>query len=413
MSSHLDRCNPASSCGVECGVRVGREVNRLSARTVQTIADPGRHGDGDGLYLVVDKDGGKRWVLLFQLRGRRREMGLGAVKDRSLAQARQEAQDARELIRQGKDPIEARKSPSGVPTFAKAAETLIADLAPGWRGVNTESGWKRSLLTHAEKLGPKPIDTVTTEDIMAVVKPMWTKMPESGGKLRERIETLMDAAKARGWRSGENPARWRGHMQHMLPKRQKLTRGHFKAMPYADAPAFVQMLQTRGGMGARALEWIILTAAREGMARLAVWSEIKGDLWIIPAKRMKDGREHRVPLSPSALALLERMRAGRKVDPKGYIFPGAKTGSAISNMTSDKVLRGLKLDYTVHGFRSTFRDWAGDCTEHPREVVEAALAHAVGDAVERAYRRGDALEKRRRLMADWDAYLSKPSPGAG
>lgn len=387
---------------------VGRLVNRLTAVEVKNLSAPGRYGDGGGLYLDIDAQGAKQWLLRFQLRGRRRDMGLGAVTPTNgLAQARQAAREAHEQIGKGIDPIEARKRPAGVPTFAEQSKALIADLSPGWRGAKTEAGWTRSLLTHAAKLGPRLVDQITTEDVLAVVRPFWTAQPESGGKLRERIERVLDSARAGGAITGawQNPARWKGHLAHMLPKRQKLSRGHFKALPYKDAPAFVQDIRTKDSMGARALEWTILTASREGMTRGATWAEIAGDLWIIPASRMKDGREHRVPLSAAAIALLGRVGlAGRT----GYLFPGSKRGSALSNATQDAVLERAGLDVTVHGFRSTFRDWAGDCTDHPREVVEAALAHAVGDAVERAYRRGDALEKRRKLMQDWADYLAKP-----
>lgn len=387
---------------------VGQTVNRLTAVEVRNLTEPGRYGDGQGLYLVVDDQKRRSWLLRFQLHGRRRDMGLGALtKENGLAEARQKAKDARAQIDKGVDPIEARKRPTGVPTFAEHAAALIADLAPGWRGAKTEAGWTRSLLTHAGKLRSRPVDRINTEDVLAVVRPLWTSQPESGGKLRERIERVLDSARAAGHIAGawENPARWKGHLAHRLPKRQKLIRGHFKAMPYKDAPAFVQLIRTKDSMGARALEWTILTVAREGMTIGGTWPEIAPALWTIPGARMKDGREHRAPLSDAAEALLVRIGlAGRT----GYLFPGSRRGTAISNATMDAVLDRLDLDFTVHGFRSTFRDWAGDCTDHPREVVEAALAHAVGDAVERAYRRGDALEKRRKLMQDWADFLATP-----
>jgi integrase len=392
-------------------VSVGREASRLTAVEVKNLTKPGRYGAGQGLYLDIDSEGVKRWILRYQLRGRRRDMGLGAYDPQrnGLAQARRAAQDAREQIARGIDPIDARKRPTGVPTFAEHSKALIADLAHGWRGAKTEQGWTRSLLSHGAKLGPKLVDQITTDDVVATVKPYWTAQPESGGKLRERVERVLDSARAAGFITGpwENPARWKGHLEHMLSKRKKLTRGHFKALPYADAPAFMVRLRERTGMGAKAVEWAILTAAREGMVIGARWTEIRGDLWIIPASRMKDEREHRVPLSDAALALLDRIEPApsRRT---GFVFKGSKRGSHISNATPDKALKLLKVDVTLHGFRSTFRDWAGDCTEHPREVVEAALAHAVGDAVERAYRRSDALEKRRKLMADWAEYLAKP-----
>lgn len=387
---------------------MGREVDRLTAVEVRNLSKPGRYGDGQGLYLDIAEDGVKRWLLRFQMRGRRRDMGLGAVTPQNgLGQARKAAQAAREQIAKGIDPIEARRRPAGVPAFADHARTLIADLAPGWRGDKTKAGWERSLLSHAAKLGPRLVDQIATDDVLAVLRPMWSAKPESAGKLRERIERVLDSARAAGFIADpwENPARWKGHLSHMLPKRQKLSRGHHAALPYTQASEVFGRLIQKEGMGAKALVVTILTAAREGMTIGAKWSEIKGDLWVIPASRMKDGREHRVPLSGAALEALRRVESAPS-HRVGYIFKGSKRGSHISNATMDKAVKTLKIDATVHGFRSTFRDWAGDCTEYPREVVEAALAHAIGDAVERAYRRGDALEKRRKLMDDWAAYLS-------
>lgn len=377
---------------------------------MQTVAQPGRYGDGDGLYLEVGDDGSKRWLFRFQLHGRRRDMGLGALtKDNGLTDAREVARAARGKIAKGIDPIEARKRPTGVPTFEEMATRVIADLAPGWRGQYTKPHWERSLLTYAAKLKPKLVDQIDTADVLAVLKPMWSIKPESAGKVRERLERVLDAAKAAGhiespW---ENPARWRGHLAHVLPKRPVLSRGHMAAMPYADVPAFMALIAERDGMGYRALEWTILTVAREAMTTGARIREVQGDVWTIPASRMKDAKEHRVPLSGAALAVHGRQRPAERA-PDAYLFPGAAKDRPLSNMTMDMALRRLKAPYTVHGFRSTFRDWAGDCTDHPREIVEAALAHAVGSAVERAYRRGDALEKRRKLMQDWADFLAKP-----
>lgn len=389
------------------GYGVGREIDKLTAVEVKNLSQPGRYGDGGGLYLEVEKDGSKRWLFRYQLHGRRRDMGLGAYdpKRNSLAQARKAAQDAREQIGRGTDPIDARRRPTGVPTFAEQSRRLIADLAPGWRGAKTEAGWTRSLLAHAAKIGAKPVDAITTEDVLQVVRPLWSAKPESGGKLRERIERVLDSARAGGVIEGpwENPARWKGHLAHMLPKRKTLTRGHFAALPYAELPAFMGRLHTQESMGARALEFTVYTWAREGMVIGADWKEVRGDLWTVPGSRMKDGKSFVMVLSPEALAVLDRVSgAGRT----GYIFKGSKRGSHISNATMDAVLDRMDLKVTVHGFRSTARDWAGDCTEHAREVIETALAHKVGDAVERAYRRSDAIEKRRALMNDYAAFAA-------
>lgn len=395
---------------------MGRALSQLTAVEVKNKALQGRYGDGGGLYLEVEKDGAKRWLFRYQLRGRRRDMSLGAVTAKNgLGPARQAAQDARGLLAKGVDPIDARRRPAGVPTFKEHATALIEDLAGGWRGRKTRDGWERSLLKHAAKLGPKLVDQITTEDVLRVLKPLWTDKPESGAKMRERIERVLDSARAAGaiaspW---ENPARWRGHLAHMLPKRRKLTNGHHAAMPYAELPAFMVRVAGDQGLGARALEWTILTAAREGMVREAPAGEVRGDLWTVPGARMKLAKEHRVPLAPAALAVLKRVHFKRR-RPGDLIFPGLH--GPMNDRTMDDVLHRMSLPYTVHGFRSTFRDWAGDCTAHPREVVEEALAHQVGDEVERAYRRSDALEKRRRLMEDWATFATTPpatpAPGA-
>lgn len=392
---------------------MGRKVNQLTVRTIQSLSEPGRHGDGNGLYLTIGKDGAKRWALIYQLNGRRREMGLGNIAVVGLAEAREAAREAHKLIAAGVDPIDARQRPAGIPTFKDAGAALISDLAPGWRGAKTEAGWARSFDSHAAALAKRPIDGITTEDVLRVLRPLWSAKPESAGKLRERIERLLDYATTKGWRKGENPARWKGHLALMLPARQKLTRGHHRALAYRDLPAFMQALSQRRAVAARALEWTILTASRETMALDATWREIDGDLWTVPAIRAKrkagDNRPHRVPLSPEAVALLDRMRPKRAA-PKAYIFPGEAKERPLSNQAMDRLLMRMKVDATPHGFRSTFRDWAGDCTEFPREVAEEALAHTIGDDVERSYRRGDALEKRRKLMAAWAKFCTTPPP---
>lgn len=401
MRSHSVRRNLVGCSGAVCGVGMARTVNRLSARTVATTTRPGRHADGGGLYLVVDKGGAKRWALLVTVRGRRREYGLGGVTAANgLKEAREKAVEALRAIERGDDPS---RPAMASPRFSEASESVIGDLSPGWRGAKTEAGWRRSLLTHAKAIGNIPVDLIETEDVLNVVRPLWTTKPESGGKLRERIEVVLDAAKARGWRTGDNPARWRGHLALLLPKRAKLTRGHHRALPYADLPGFMAQLGEQTAMSARALEWTILTAAREDMTLGLTWGELQPGLWTIPKDRMKMGQPHRVPLGTRTEAILETVRL-EGLKPTDLVFPGAKAGRPMSNATMDALLDRMKVAVTVHGFRSTFRDWAGDKTDHPREVAEAALAHRVGDDAERAYRRGDALEKRRRLMTDWEAY---------
>lgn len=385
---------------------MARAVNRLTARKVQTETKPGRHADGGGLYLVVDPSGAKRWAVLITIRGRRRELGIGSLSVYTLAEARDEAEKIKRAVARGEDPKKPQEPP---PRFAEAAEKIIAELAPGWRGRDTKAHWQRSLLVYAKDIGDVPIDLVTTEHVMDVVKPLWRSRPESGRKLRQRIETLLDAATVKGWREGANPARLKGHLERLLPK-QPVGVAHRRAVPYDEAPEVMKRLAAQSAMSARALEWTILTAAREGMTRFALWGEIEGDVWVIPAGKMKENGQgdFRVPLTPQALAVLDRVRVGEP-KPDQLIFPGARKGRPMSDQTMDSLLARMKIDATPHGFRSTFRDWAGDETDHAREVAEAALAHMVGSDTERAYRRRDALTKRRRLMQDWADFI-RPLP---
>lgn len=402
------------------GLDVGRATNRLTAVQIRNIKAPGRYGDGNGLYLEVLDDGRRRWLLRYQLRGRRRDMTLGAVTDTNgLAVARKAAQDAHALISKGIDPIEARRRPIGVPTFLDHSTAVIEAVAPGWRGRDTRRGWERSLLTHARAIGKLSVDQITSADVIAVLRPLWATKAASATKLRERVERVLDHARVAGHITGpwENPARWRGHLEHMMAKRAKLQRGHMRAIPYSEAPGFMAQLRARRSMGAAALQVTVLTAARAGMVIGAQWPEIHGDVWVVPGSRMKDAKEFRVPLTPPVIAVLDQLgRAGRT----GYIFKGARRATHISDATMNRVCTALGVEASPHGFRSTFRDWAGDCTDHPREVAEMCLAHVVGDAVERAYRRADAFAKRRRLLEDWATYLegaqSAPAdrqPGSG
>lgn len=342
----------------------------------------------------------------FKWHGRLREMGLGSASVVSLAKAREAAARARSLIVDGINPIDARRQTGTIPTFGDFADEVVASLSTAWRNDKHKAQWATTLKTHAARLRPISIDRIDTADVLAVLTPIWTEKPETASRLRGRIERVLDAARAKGLRSGENPARWRGHLDHLLPARQKLTRGHHKALPFAEVPAFVKLLRERDAMSALALEFAILTAARSGEVRAARWGEIdlEAKVWTVPAARMKAGREHRVPLSAPAVAILEKVRPlGGKGE--AFVFPYAK-GKALSDAAFDRLLE--RMDYkgriTAHGFRSSFRDWAGEVTDFPRELAEAALAHVVGDATERAYRRGDALEKRRELMDAWAAF---------
>ena len=382
-------------------------MGKLTARKVET-AKPGKYGDGGGLQLAVAPTGAKKWVLRFLWQGKAREMGLGSYPEVSLAEAREKAISGRRLARSGADPIAERRKDRGIPTFGELADEIAGQLAEGFRNEKHRAQWKMTLTVYAGPLRPKPVDKIETTDVLAVLRPIWQEKPETASRLRGRIERVLNAAKAKGLRSGENPAAWRGHLENLLPKRQKLTRGHHAAMPYADVPAFVARLREREAVAALALEFSILTAARSGEVLGARWSEVDLDarVWTIPAKRMKAGREHRAPLSESALAVLEKFGEARVSE---FIFPGQGAGRPLSEMALRRMLGLVANVVTVHGFRSSFRDWAGNETHFPRELAEAALAHVVGDKAEQAYRRSDALEKRRALMEAWAAYCEPSS----
>jgi integrase len=261
-----------------------------------------------------------------------------------------------------------------------------------------------TLTVYCEHLRGKPVSEVSTDDVLKVLKPLWATKAETASRLRGRIERVLDFARARGQRSGENPARWRGHLDAILPRRAKLTRGHHKALPFQAVPKFMAQLRERKGTAPRALEFAVLTAGRSGEVLGARWDEmdLEAKVWTVPARRMKAGREHRVPLSSRTVEILHAMQEMRTSE---YVFPGSKQGRPLSVMALEMVLRRMKVDATVHGFRSAFRDWVGERASFPRELAEAALAHLVGDAVERAYRRGDALEKRRELMETWARFV--------
>lgn len=393
-----------------------RPINRLTDREVQTMKEPGRHADGAGLYLHVDKPddegrtGAKRWVFVFQWHGKRKEMGLGPIEMVKLREARDARDAARKLVFGGKNPIDERRLARGeAPTFGVLAEEVIRALP--LKSDKHRDQWTMTLTVYAKALRERRVDQIDTHDVLEVLKPIWAEIPETAGRTRARIERVLDAAKAKGYRHTENPARWKGHLAMLLPKAARVIK-HHEALPYVDLPAFMAALRRRTGSGAKGLEFTILTAARTGETIGATWAEIDWEekLWVISAERMKASKEHRVPLTAEALAVLESVRRE-----EGFIFAGSKAGSSMSNMTMDKVLRLMGREVTVHGFRSTFKDWAEDCTDFSNGVIEAALAHTIGNKVERAYRRGDALEKRRKLMEAWAAYcakpLSRPRPG--
>ena len=389
-------------------------INRLSARSVGTICVPGLHADGGGLYLNVTNNGGRHWVFIFRWLGKRREMGLGSYRDVPLALARKLATSARENLAQGIDPKALRDSERAAAkgraeaavTFGTFADTYISDVEGGWRNPKHRQQWRNSLRDHAGALTNKPVADIDTDDVLGVLKPIWQTVPETASRVRGRIEKILSAAKAKGLRPRDaaNPAQWRGHLEVLLPKRLRLTRGHHAAMPYAELPVFMRKLSDRPAVAARALEFLIFNASRTGEVLGARWREIDGNLWTIPAERMKAGIPHTVTLSPAAVSILEEIGPG---DPQAYVFPGQKPQMPLSGMSMEMLLRRMNLDqFTVHGFRSSFKDWALNCTEFPDELSEEALAHVIGSKVRRAYRRGEALERRRKLMDAWANFLA-------
>lgn len=393
-------------------LRMARQINRLTSRGIASLQAPGLHADGAGLYLQIGPTGAKSWSFVFQWRGKRKQMGLGGLLTKTLAEARMEADAARRAVSRGVNPIDTRRGARmGGNTFGDIADDLIQSIQSEWKNDKHRYQWKQSLEVDAAAIRPLDVDKITTDDVLNVLRPIWATKPETASRTRGRIERVLDAAKAKGLRTGDNPARWKGHLAVLLSKRQKLTRGHHPAMPAHEMADFMTILAGRPALAARALELTILTACRTGEVIAAKLEEfdLAKAVWIIPAARMKGKAEHRVPLSESAVALVRRTitEASETGQAGEFLFADGSGQKPISNMAMNMLMRRMgQLTYTVHGFRSTFRDWAGENTEHPREIVEAALAHVVGSEVERAYRRGDALEKRRLLMADWATFCS-------
>lgn len=391
-----------------------RHHNRLSALAVGRLKEPGMYADGGGLYLQVSRSGTKSWIFRFALSGRAREMGLGPLHTVSLSEARDLALEARKLKLRGLDPIDARNAERSVQrledakavTFRQAAAAYIKANQAVWKNAKHAAQWEATLATYAEPIfGDFAVAAIDTTLVLKAIEPIWTAKPETASRLRGRIETILDWATVRGFRRGDNPARWRGHLDKLLPSKNKIrTVTHHAALPYKELPVFMQALADQGGVGARALEFTILTAARTSEVIGARWEEldVASATWTVPKERMKAGREHRVPLSASALKILEAMAEIRTSD---YVFPGGKKDRPLSNMALLAALKRMKRsDLTAHGFRSTFRDWAAETTDYPGEVVEMALAHTVANKVEAAYRRGDLLEKRKGLMSDWSRF---------
>jgi integrase len=399
------------------------KVRRLKALSVSGAKRRGYLCDGGGLYLQVSASGSKSWVFRFRDAGRLREMGLGSAETISLAEARELATECRKLRLRGIVPIQARRegrteailAAAKALTFRQCAEAYIEDHKPAWKHPKHAAQWPSTLEAYVYPVfGELPVQSVDVGLVLKVIKPIWGKKTETASRVRGRIEAVLDWAAAHGYRQGDNPARWRGHLDKLLPRQSRITRvNHHATLPYAEGGAFMAKLREQEGISAHALEFLILTAARTGEVLGATWDEVdlETGVWTVPAARIKAGKEHRVPLSRPALDLLQRLHADRNGP---YIFPGAKAGKPLSNMALLMALRRLgRGDLTTHGFRSTFRMWAAEQTNFPREVAEQALAHSLPDKVEAAYQRSDLFEKRRKLMDAWADYCAKePVMGA-
>ncbi len=402
---------------------MARTVARLTDLGVKRKKKAGFYPDGGGLYLQVTGDGdgriAKSWLYRFALRGKRRDMGLGSLAAISLADARSAAAEARKLRQTGIDPIEHRRAQRAAGaleaakavTFEDHAKTYIEAQEGKWRSSNSKVQWENSLNTYAYPvIGKQPVAAIDDVLVLKVLEPIWQTKTETASRVRQRIEAILDSAKARKLREGENPARWRGHLEHILaaPSELKDARSddekHHAALPYAELSEFMKASRAQSGMAARALEFAILTAARTAEVLGAKWSELDldGCIWTVPGVRMKSGKEHRRPLSKAAIALL-RDQQGQDVE---YIFPGSRALHPMHRHALALVLNKINPELTVHGFRSSFRDWCAERTSYPSEVAEMALAHTVGDKVEAAYRRGDLFEKRRRLAKDWAKFCA-------
>ncbi|HHQ68993.1 MAG TPA: site-specific integrase, partial [Halothiobacillaceae bacterium] len=383
-------------------------IHKLTPRKVAT-AGRGKYEDGGGLRLVVSSTGAKKWVLRFTIDGKRREMGLGSFPDVGLGEAREKASVHRKQAKDGIDPIESRQTkPGNTPTFTTCAARYIRAHRRGWKSTKHARQWARTIKTYARPvIGTKKVDAITTEDILKILSPTWTTKTETTKRVQGRIENILDYAAAHKYRDHLNPARWRGHLDKLLPKPSRVKKVvHHPAMPYNEVPAFMMELSRNGSVSALALRFLILTATRTSEVLKAQWHEIDLEecIWTVPAERMKSRREHRVPLSDTSLSIIETLP---NIEGNPYLFPGARYGRPLSNMALLQMMRnmgfglgGERGNFVPHGFRSSFRDWSGEVSNFPRDVAEMALAHVIENKVEAAYRRGDLFAKRRKMMQE-------------
>lgn len=407
-----------------------RAIHKLKALSVEKLTKPGLYGDGGGLYLQITRDGIKSWLFRYMRNGKARGMGLGPLHTISLAQAREKAHECRSFLLKGLDPLDEKQKsqvaakeeaeakakaeaidPPASPlekTFRECADELIKSKETGWSNEKHKYQWRNTLAKYAYPvIGDLAVSAIDTAHIMRILSPIWAEKTETASRVRGRVEAVMNYAKVFGYRAAENPARWKGHLDHLLPKESAVTTvQHHPALPYKELPEFMEKLRKKESFAAYALELLILTATRSNETRNACWEEfdLEEKIWTIPATRMKAKKDHRIPLSDQALRLLNRMlRFGNH----GLVFPGQKEGQPLSEATMLQLLRRIcKEEYTAHGFRSTFRDWASECTTHDSNVCEMALAHTIENKTEAAYRRGDLLARRAALMNDWGTYCN-------
>lgn len=373
-----------------------KRLNMLTARTLANDLRPGRHADGGNLYLMVSASGSKRWTFMYEYKGHQREAGLGSIMRVPAWRAREKAAEFRLMLADGLDPLAARERVAKIPTFGEVAAACIESKRSGWRSPVHAQQWESTIADHCKDISLRKVDGLDSNDVLAILKPIWNRIPETASRLRGRIEMIFDFAKAKKWRTGENPAAMKGNLADVLPRRQKVAKANHPALPFVEVPAFYVHIRGKTTAAARALSFAILTAARSGEVRGATWSEIDLDVavWNVPAGRMKSGQPHTVPLAPRAVEIL---RAVGQSD--GLIFP-ARSGKPLdAKALGSLVPKGS----TVHGFRAAFKTWCGE-TGHPRELAEKSLAHAIGNEAERAYARGEMLERRRRLMCAWAQF---------
>lgn len=402
---------------------MAKRIERLTPRKVESIKVAGMYADGLNLWLQVTATGAKSWIFRYKRGTKLTDMGLGPTHTRSLAEAREKAAELRKLLLDGRDPLTEKRQLEGAEaaqraktmTFDQCAAAYIASHQAGWRNAKHADQWKNTLATYASPIfGSLPVSAVDTALVMRCLQKddFWTTKPETATRVRGRVEAVLDWAKVSGYREGENPARWKGHLDNLLPPRSKVAKvKHHAALPFAELGTFVQELRQQGGVAAMALEFQILTCVRPGEVRGATWDEIdrQAKVWTIPAERMKAEKEHRVPLSERAIAILASVQG---LDAR-LVFPGMKEGRPLSDASLCAVLKRMERDLTAHGFRSTFRDWAAEQTNFPHELAEMALAHTISSKVEAAYRRGDMFEKRRRMAESWAKYCDTIQAAAG